>query len=59
LQGGAVEHFPCGHTVEGLTETHPQVRFFQDIQQTRHRPPAHEFGFHAEDIGRFWLRIKR
>jgi len=45
--------------VEGLAEINPQIRFFQDLQQTRHRPPAHELDFHPEDIGRFWLRIKR
>ena len=59
LQGRAVEHFPGGHAMEGLRKANPQVRLFQDIQQTRHRPPAHEFGFHAEDIGWFWLWIKR
>jgi hypothetical protein len=45
--------------VQGVTEAHPEVGFFQDIQQTGHWPPTHELGFEAENIGRFRLGLQR
>jgi len=36
--------------VESVTEANPEIGFFQDVQQTGHRPPTHELSFDSENI---------
>lgn len=48
LQRGAIQHLPGGHTMEDVRKPDPEVRFFQNISQTRQRPTPHEFGVHPQ-----------
>lgn len=59
LQRGAIQHLPGGHTMEDVRKPDPEVRFFQNISQTRHRPTPHEFGVYPQSVGWLLLGIQR
>jgi hypothetical protein len=56
LEGSPVEVFPGRRTPKEARKIHAQIGFFEDIEETGHRPPLGDLHLEGEHIGGFGLR---